>query len=412
MRKLLLSTVAVAALAVYSAPTFAADTMSVVRGDARVVTDRDKIATPTATTDHKTIIRDLDRSITIKSHGKPVPQGQSTDRNIAYVDQVGNNNINTQTQGTGKNLSVVSQGTHAALNNGGSFIGTGANEAIVDQTSTAFDLLEIERSVSFVEQAGTNNEVKVFQSGKQNKAVMLQNGIKNGWDEDVGEVSSEQSQTGNRHEAYATATGAWNFSSQRQHGADTKSSIDQNSNIAVSGRYANVARTDQTGGFHEAVITQTGGGAAGSGNFATTTQAGSGNYSIQSQKGTGNGISGTSFSGVAAGATTGAYISQNGDNHTAGQFQYGDFNLASIDQTDGTNNVAAQFQFGDRNKASVTQAGSNNIGMQVQNGNNHTAILSQSGLGSNVSTQVQSGSLNYANTMQHGSANRSTQTQN
>jgi hypothetical protein len=398
MRKVLLASAAIAALAAFSAPAFA-ETASAVKDAATVVTERNNVSAPTTTIDHKAIVRGLISEVPVAAHGKSIPFDSN---NVAYVDQVGTGNSNSQTQVGFKNLSVVAQGREGEP---GSY-----NEAIVHQTGSG----TTDRNVSYVKQTGEKNEVSVTQSGKGNTAVMVQSGKKNGWDGRDGYVSSAQTQTGDYNEAYASAIGGWNFSAQTQIGNGNKSSIDQTSGLAhPEYKYANVARTTQRdGNDNQSIISQSNMGQGNDGNLAVTNQSGDRHFAIQYQSGVGNGIEGHALSSTAADATTGAYISQSGSDHTAGQFQVGDYNLATIDQTGHAFNVAAQFQYGDGNKASVTQTGSYNIGMQAQTGNNHTAILSQSGAGSNVSTQVQGGEKNYASAVQTGSSNRSTQRQN
>jgi hypothetical protein len=430
MRKVLLASAALVALASFSAPAFAEDSWTTTRAKtaktqtnpvtstistttaASVTTTTNFVATSTTTTNF-----DRDKSANRISPAYGLPNGD--ENNIAYVEQIGvtRDNYSSQQQVGDRNLSVVTQKGF-----------TGNNEALVEQDSQGHSV-GATRNVSVVTQDGNGNEIKVVQKGKNNVAVATQTGTRNGNVGNSGVAGSLQDQNGTGHLAVLTATGYYAYSTQDQDGSDHISSVVQNNPDTFY--RGNTAKTVQTGESHEAFISQ-----EGYDNQAESDQSnsvGSGNLSVQIQVGNNNG-------GTIGKDKLGAYVKQSGNGNTAGQVQFGNYNYASIDQS-GTGNTAAQIQInnstqaknrataiqhgeagilaqiqtGSSNTAEATQEASataGNVGLQVQTGSNGKVVLVQANGGNNQSTQFQGGTKNYATATQRGSSNVSIQRQN
>lgn len=307
--------------------------------------------------------------------------------------------------------------------------------ALLLVTSPAFS-----QNTSVVEQYGDGNEATINQTGGD----LLQASIFQGDSATTASYNTaEQNQTngeGNIATILQAAGSSYNTATQNQtNGEGNVATI-----VQAASSFTNTAEQIQTGGFgnfativqvgaygiayqeqnegvapNYALIEQNGTGIwenyasqyqglsdpASEGNYAYISQTGEGNSAYQWQDGVGN----NSALGL---GTPG--ITQNGSFNFAYQHQYGNNNLAWIQQS-GTYNGAVQYQSGDLNNsrlatAGIIQAGDYNYAVQQQIGNDNIAYINQNGL-SNEAYQYQTGNFHVANVTQLGTDNYCSQTQ-
>jgi hypothetical protein len=434
MHKVLLSTVAFAALTAFAAPAFAANrTDSKPISDATTeaaAADTDAVATTKGNTvKDKITTASKTKVLPEPYHGKTLEAGKS---NVAYVDQVGDSNTAEQTQtGAKGNVSVISQRKNSNIAKVTQTSGTsrtGGNLSVVDQSST------------YGSQYGSiaHNSATVEQTGDANAAALKQDGWK---------ITTTQTQTGHGNEAFAYSFGDWQYVTQTQQGDDNYSSVNQKNNYGASSSIANRATTEQVGNGNAAHISQSAADISGDTMKATAKQTGDGNRSVQLQTNrrntatitqnnygygpVGNHASqvqvGTDaiadieqkngFGNVASQVQTGyiggtkvanggeAYIDQSGSLNAAFQVQSG-IGIVTIEQT-GNSNFAAQTQSGN-STAETFQTSSSNFALQAQSGGDgNFATVSQSVGNGNRSYQTQIGSSNYSTVAQIGALNQS-----
>lgn len=293
---------------------------------------------------------------------------------------------------------------------------------------------------AFLEQVGNDNEASQTQTGVENVATVSQAG--NGRDIHVqtGDRNSYTSthvgptwqrdgqQTGNDNTISLTTngTGLW-IPHVRQIGDNNVASLDVTGDayytLNQSGNRNNFAVTaDGLGGDFQQNAVE---GVVNNDNIGTMTAFGDyhsayhrilGSFNIATINQTGLNQNGAQWVGKdynLAGVSNVFTITQGGYFGYARQWlNGGDFNIATIDQSDAVNKDAQAHQTieGDTNVALATQAGARNISSSRQTGNSNISVQRQQ-LSANTADLVQSGNANFADLTQNGSDNSATQNQ-
>lgn len=291
---------------------------------------------------------------------------QNGDFNGSFVTQVGNSNTATATQNGFYNTSTVRQGfaVDATIPNGESRSANN-NVASIDQSGAGLSSVVNQRAASASGPAASDNVASIFQRSAGSSSTLQQ----------ISQITQES--RGNYAELFQFegSVAAANSSTivQRNSTAPSANPVSGNA-VSVAQRGAgNQSQVTQDGMRNVAQVRTQGGGTA----------SGDGNRNIVSQ--TGNDLAaqvtvGRSTAGAVGNSAT---ITQTGNANSAGIFQYGTRDQASVTQSDGTNTGTQSA----RGVAGIYQNASGDSATVQQVGDNFADVTQAFGTGSNVTVQ-------------------------
>ncbi|HEX8532537.1 MAG TPA: hypothetical protein VF662_00050 [Allosphingosinicella sp.] len=319
---------------------------------------------------------------------------QNGDFNGSFITQVGNNNTGTAIQVGFYNTSTVRQGyaVDSTVPNGENRSANN-NVASIDQSGAGLSSVVNQRAASVAGLAASDNTANVFQRSSGTSSTLQQ----------ISQITQES--RGNYAELfqYEGSTAAPNSSTivQRNSSAPGTNPVSSNAASVAQRGAGNQSQLTQDGFRNIAQVRTQGGGTA----------SADGNRNVISQ--TGNDLAAQLTVGRSTAAAVGnsATITQTGNFNSAGIFQYGTRDQASVTQSDGLSAgttsaraLAGVYQNAAGDSATVQQAGDNFADITQAFGSASSVSVQQRDAGDQGSTRA----FNSATVAQYGTNNRVT----